>query len=1079
MVTQRKKMQGSKGGGGETYTPSEAPDSLNSTALAKILLGLSEGEVDAITAGQLYKIILLDGTVVENADGSRNFPDVFAEFRPGSQDQTSIKGISAVENETAVNVALKYGEAAAFTRSFNNLDLSAVRIRLGIPTLMHQTDKGDREGSRVDYRIDIRTDGGAWQTVNTYAANGKTTSLYERDHRIDLPRGAVSGWTVRVVRLTPDSTSTSLINATNIEAVTTIIDGKFTYPFTALLYVEFNAKSFPNIPKVTIKMKGRKVNVPTNYDPINRTYSGDWDGTFKEAWTNNPAWIAYDIGTNSRFMLGEQINTAMLSKWDMYPIAKRCDELVPDGNGGTEPRFLCDVDIKAQAQAWTLFNDIVAIFGGIQFWGNGKVNIVPDAPADVKQVITRANTIDGVIQYSAGSGRNRYTSVNVGYSNANNHYADDVATVASKKLLDRYKIFRSTDLTAIGCTRESEAQRRGNNLLLTNQEDGTTTFRIGLEGINFMPGEVFAVADDTISGVNLGGRITEVISRSQLILDRTPDATAGDAIFTRTAGGYTERHVISQVQGTTVTLAVNDQLDEDAVAGAVWVIDSANIALQYFRATAVTWEEDSNAFAVSGVTYQPNKYDAVDKGARYDSGRPITAIDYAGQKSPGKPVISSYEQTAQGSRVVTMRIDWAEAAGAIAYEVQWRRNSNDYVNAPRMATKSYEVSNVYSGLYYARVRAIGPGDSSSPWVDADVLTIAGRAGNPPAPVGLTASSDVLWGINLSWGFADDTDDTSYTRLQYSDSSDESTMRELSYVPYPGSKYQLMGIQPGTEFWFRAKLVDKLGNESPWTPVVRGVANANSDEYLDQIGGDFLSAADGEQLLEGFAASLEAAIQNTLNLGGTVERQFAAMGNTKAEIVVLKNTVAKIDSSVADIETNVVAEFDGVKSTLQDKLTAMIDTNQASAVHTLKTGVRINDVEYLAGMSIAVIAESGEPVITRIGFNANQFVLMSGDAGSEQYSPFAVVNGDVFINSAFIRDGTITNAKIEDGAITSAKVGVLQSDNFNASNHTGWQLSKTQFTFGGAGNGGFTTFDQNGLGVYDSNGTERFKAGYLG
>jgi predicted phage tail protein len=352
---------------------------------------------------------------------------------------------------------------------------------------------------------------------------------------------------------------------------------------------------------------------------------------------------------------------------------------------------------------------------------------------------------------------------------------------------------------------------------------------------------------------------------------------------------------------------------------------------------------------------------------------------------------------------------------AIAYEAQWRRDDGNWVNVPRNSTTSFEVESIYSGRYLVRVRAINAAEISSGWGYSEEATLTGKVGNPPQPVGF-AATPINWGIRLNWGFPANTGDTLKTEIQYTANSDFSSPLLLSDVPYPSSEYIQLGLKAGQEFWYRAQLVDRTGNESGWTDWVRGESNANADDYLGDIADDFLTSADGDRLTGDIDTNLEGILQNALANHGTVEHQFAQYGEVRADILVVKTTIADVDQAMAEMSTQVQAQIEDVTASLEDKLTATVDASGATAIHTLKAGVRINDIFYSAGMSIAVLAEAGKPVVTRVGFNANQFVLMSG-SGDTQYSPFAVVNGQVFISDAFIQYGHITLAKI--GELRSA------------------------------------------------------------
>ncbi|MGZ0586156.1 host specificity protein J [Citrobacter freundii] len=1055
-----KVLKGRKGGSSSSRTPTEQPDDLQSVAKAKILVALGEGEF----AGQLTgKDIYLDGTALENADGSQNFSGVTWEFRAGTQAQKYIQGIPGTENE--ISVGTEVSSATAWTRTFTNTQLSAVRLRLKWPSLFKQEDDGDLVGYSVNYVIDLQTDGGGWQTVLNTSVTGKTTSGYERSHRIDLPQ-AGSTWTIRLRKITTDANSAKIGDTMTLQSFTEVIDAKLRYPNTALLYIEFDSSQFNgSIPQISCEPRGRVIRVPDNYDPETRAYSGTWQGAFKWAWTDNPAWIFYDLVLSDRFGLGNRLTAANIDKWTLYQVSQYCDQPVPDGKGGggTEPRYTCNVYVQERNDAYTVLRDFAAIFRGMTYWGGDQIVALADMPRDVDYAYTRANVIDGRFTYSSSTTKTRYTTALVSWSDPGNAYADAMEPVFEQPLVARYG-FNQLEMTAIGCTRQSEANRKGRWGILTNNKDRVVSFDVGLDGNIPQPGYIIAVSDELLSGKVMGGRISAVNGRV-IKLDRVADAAAGDRLILNLPSGASQSRTIQAVNGESVT--VTTAYSETPQAEAVWVVESDELYAQQYRVVSVS-DNNDGTFSITGAWHDPDKYARIDTGAIIDQ-RPVSVIPPGNQSLPANIVISSFSVVQQNISVETMRVSWDQAQNAIAYEAQWRRNDGNWVNVPRSSTTSFDVSGIYAGRYLVRVRAINASEISSGWGYSEEKTLTGKVGNPPKPVGF-ATTPINWGIRLNWGFPANTGDTLKTEIQYTANSDFSNPLLLSDVPYPSAEYTQLGLKAGQEFWYRAQLVDRTGNESGWTDWVRGESNANADDYLGDIADDFLTSADGDRLTGDIDTNLEAALQNALANHATVEHQWAQYGEVRADILVVKTTIAQVDKAMAEMSTQVQAQFNDVTAALEDKLTAVVDATGASAIYTLKTGVRINGVMYNAGMSIAVLAEAGKPVVTRVGFNANQFVLMSG-SGNTQYSPFAVVNGQVFISDAFIQDGSITNAKIGN---------FIQSNNFVAGS-AGWRIDKNgnaelhgklyadsgQFAFNGTNN--TVVINGNGLTVNLSGG----------
>ena len=1051
-----KKITGRKGGGSKSRTPTEQPDDLQSVAKAKLLVALGEGEYAGALTG---KDIYLDGTPLENVDGSQNFGGVVWEFRAGTQAQNYIQGIPGTENE--INVGTEISSATAWTRTFTNTQLSAVRLRLKWPSLFKQEDNGDLVGYSINYAIDLQTDGGTWQTVFNTSVTGKTTSGYERSHRIDLPQ-AGSTWTIRLRKITADANSAKIGDTMTLQSFTEVIDAKLRYPNTALLYIEFDSSQFNgSIPQISCEPKMRVIRVPDNYNPETRTYSGTWQGAFKWAWTDNPAWIFYDLVITDRFGLGNRLSAANIDKWTLYQVSQYCDQPVPDGKGGsgTEPRYTCNVYVQDRNDAYTVLRDFAAIFRGMTYWGGDQIVALADMPRDVDYAYTRANVIDGRFTYSSSTTKTRYTTALVSWSDPDNAYADAMEPVFEQPLVARYG-FNQLEMTAIGCTRQSEANRKGRWGILTNNKDRVVSFDVGLDGNIPQPGYIIAVSDELLSGKVMGGRISAVNGRV-IKLDRAADAAAGDRLILNLPSGASQSRTIQAINGESVI--VTTAYSETPQAEAVWVVESDELYAQQYRVVSVS-DNDDGTFSITGAWHDPDKYARIDTGAIIDQ-RPVSVIPPGNQSPPANIVISSFSVVQQNISVETMRVSWDQAQNAIAYEAQWRRNDGNWVNVPRSSTTSFDVPGIYAGRYLVRVRAINASEISSGWGYSEEKTLTGKVGNPPKPVGF-ATTPINWGIRLNWGFPANTGDTLKTEIQYTANSDFSNPLLLSDVPYPSAEYTQLGLKAGQEFWYRAQLVDRTGNESGWTDWVRGQSNANADDYLGDIADDFLTSADGDRLTSDIDTNLEAALQNALANHGTVEHQWAQYGEVRADILVVKTTIADVDKAMAEMSTQVQAQIKDVTASLEDKLTATVDATSATAIHTLKVGVRINDIFYGAGMSIAVLAEAGKPVVTRVGFNANQFVLMSG-SDDTQYSPFAVVNGQVFISDAFI----------QYGQITLAKIGELRSANY-VQGQTG-TIMKSDGTFeinGSNAGDGRTTIDNYGQKVYDKNNTLRVVVG---
>ncbi|WP_456015837.1 TipJ family phage tail tip protein [Pseudomonas fluorescens] len=832
-------IYGAKGGSEKPKTPTEAPDSLRSVAIAKMLIAVGEGEFEGIpTARDIY----LDNTPLQDPQGNMNFPNVKWDWRAGAVDQTYIQGIPSVANETTIGTELRSG--TPWVRSISNTQLSAVRVRFAWPALQSVDAGSNINGYAIGYKIELATDGGAYQEVLSEGVSGKTTSLYERSRRIDLPR-ATTGWLLKITRLTPNQNNNKISDTMQIAGFTEVIDAKIRYPNTALLFIEFSAEQFRNIPAVTLECDGRKWQVPSNYDPRSRSYTGVWDGTFKEAWTDNPVWHTYGITTNDRFGLGRRIKPWMVDKWELYRISQYCDQLVPDGKGGQEPRFICNLNLQSKADAWSLLRDISAIYRGMTYWAQGQVFTLSDMPraTDFDFAYTRANVLDGKFTYSSASERTRYTRALVSYDNPLNNYDTDVTAVTDQKLQRRYGD-NPLEISAIGCTRESEAQRRGKWALLTNSKDRAVTFKVGLDGRIPLPGYVIPIADELLAGRPVGGRISAVNGKV-ITLDRDTQAKPGDRLILNLPDGKCEGRTVQLVSGRKVTVTVAYSVTPEAEL--VWALDADDLAIPLYRVVSVARPEPG-VFEISAVQYDPSKFAHIDTGARLEE-RPISVIPITVVPAPASVTLTSSYAVNQGIAISTMNISWPAVTGAVAYDVEWRKDSGNWIKVQRTGSTSVDITGIYSGAYLARVRSVSAFEISSVWKSSNLTNLQGKTGLPPAVSFLRTTSE-LFGISIKWGFPPGAEDTQRTELWYGPANNLAAATKLADLAYPQADYRMQQLQAGATLFFWARLVDRTGNIGPFYPVVNGVmgqASSDAGPILEQIKGQISETSLGKTL----------------------------------------------------------------------------------------------------------------------------------------------------------------------------------------------------------------------------------------
>lgn len=901
-------LQGHKGGGKKQHTPVETKNNLLSKSIAKVLLAIGEGEFAGIPKPE---DIFLDGTPLVSAGGLENFGGVTWDFRSGRSDQTYITGMPDVSNEFAVGFELT--DEASWTRFISNTLLDAVRITLAWPALYMQQENGDITGYNIAYAIDVSTDGGAYVEQGKWDTNnGKTNVEYDRTHRITLPRPG-SSWTIRVRRITPNKRTAKYADTMSVKSFAEVIDAKLRYPNTALLYVEFDAETFggSSIPKVSIKTKGRLIQVPSNYDPTSRAYSGVWNGVFKWAWTDNPAWIFYDLVTNERFGLGARIKPEMVDKWTLYQVAQYCDVLVPDGKGGQEPRYTCNIYIQSRKEAWQVLRDIVAVFNGMLHWSGTQIVATADMPVAINTVrnYNRSNVIDGKFTYGSTSEKTIATTALVSFDDPDNHYETAVEAVNDLTLVQRYKTWNQAEIAAMGTTSRGQAQRKGKYQMLTNSLNRVVTFRLGMEGYLPRPGEVFGVADQVLAGSGFSGRISAATART-VTCDREPNAAAGDILYVNKADGTSaEGRTIQSVDGRVITVTANYSATPEVELG--WYVEKTTLKSQLFRTTKVTWNDNEGKFEVTGVQYEDSKYATVDTGARLES-RPITSIPAGGQEPPTGLTLSSYSFVEQTMAVTTLAVSWSRVAGAMNYEAQWRKDGGDWINVGRTASTGFEVKGIYKGAYQARVRALNVYGSASVWVQSDNTDMNGKDGAPPVVPSLTTET-LLFGIALKWAFPEGAEDTARTEVWYNATSDRSTATKLADLAYPQSDYTMQGLRAGQQFFFWVRLVDKSGNIGEYFPNsqygIVGQASSDAGAILEQIADSITKSQLGQELLGDIN-------RITDNSPGSVNDR---LNNAKTD---LSNQISNVAGEINTVKAGLEADLATAKHDLQQQIDAI-------------------------------------------------------------------------------------------------------------------------------------------------------------
>jgi len=688
---------GGKGGGGASArVAQEAPDSLRSKAYARVVDLISEGEIEGLVDG--LQSVYLDDTPIQNADGTTNFSGVTLETRDGTQQQSYVPGFSSVENEVPVGVEIKASQPVV--RSITDPDVDAVRIKVSVGQLTNQdTTNGDLNGSAVSFSIDRQVSGGGFVEVINDTISGKTTTKYQRSYYVPLTGNGP--WEIRVRRITADSTSSAIQNKTYLDSYTEVVESKLRYPNSALVALRVDASQFSAIPRRSYDMKLLRVRVPVNYDPGTRTYSGVWNGNFKIAWTDNPAWCFYDLVTSTRYGLGGYIPESQVDKWALYRVAQYCDQLVPNGLGGFEPRFTCNLYLQTREQAYKVVQDMASIFRGMVYWSGGAITVTQDAPSDAVYQFAPGNVVDGEFAYQGSSAKARHTVALVTWNDPDDFYRQKVEYVEDAAGIARYGIVQS-DVVALGCTARGQAHRVGKWLLFSEQsESEIVTFRTGLEGAVVRPGDIIKVADPVRGGMRLGGRIAAATA-STVTLDQELPADLPWRLSVVLPNGTVEERLVGPVSGRTLTVTI--PFSSVPQVDAIWMLASSIIEPQLFRVVSVA-ERDPGVHEVTALAHNPSKYAAIEEGLALQP-RSITVLSDIPPPPTGLAMQESLYRVKDQAQVL-VQVSWTEVQTAIAYRLSYRVAGGNFVSLPLTSANYAEIRDAQEGQYEFSLRAIG------------------------------------------------------------------------------------------------------------------------------------------------------------------------------------------------------------------------------------------------------------------------------------------------------------------------------------------------------------------------------------
>jgi len=1061
----------SKGGGG--HTPYEAPDSLRSAqklrAIGLISLGPIKGPANK------WKDTYFDNTPIQNANGvddndtgSFNFTNTEIQYNLGYQDQKPLEGFEASEREVSVGAEVK--QQHPITRSVIDPDVTRLRLTIGINALISQNDQGDTNGTSVDFQILINN-----TPRGTYQIEGKSSSRFYRSYIIDdLPPRP---FTVTVKRVTEDSKSQRLQNGTHWVSYTEIIDTKLSYPNMAIVGIKTDSRYNPNFPNINFLLYGRIIKIPTTYNPETRTYApGLWRGDFKMGWTNNPAWIFYDLITDKLAGLGQRIGDYGIDKFQLYEIAKYCDELVDDGYGGKEPRMVSNLWITEQREAYNVISDMASVFRALAVWDGTQFTAIQDRPTDPVCLYTQSNVLGGKFSRQYAAGKAIFTAVEVEYADERNLYQKAIEYVADNSMIARYG-YNVKKMTAYGCTSRGQAHRYGKWVLETSRlEQCTITFTVGRQGLMHLPGDIIEVADNNYAGKVLGGRVV-AISGKKVTLDQPVEIKGESYLNYITADGLTKIKIKS-VDKANPAIVELDSAPQGLSIFDNWVLKSGVVSTQLYRALGIT-ENDDGSYTITALQHESQKEAIVDGSASFMPS--VTTAHGAGVNKPANADVSFGDGG--------VKLTWTTSTnhGAVKYDVKLYRNGNLYSTHLDLDSPEISFDNLPNGRYTVEIRSKNSaGQLSDPVTRTFEINL-----NIPRFV----TKSLLFAIELDWDLPKTAAVGNYTEVWRSTTNDISKAVKVATLPYPQNNYVMSGVPLSAEYYFWLRCGDKNDNKGEFTAAVFGEADHNPDNLLNAIEGKITKSHLGQELINSLkndvdsavseeAKARTAAVNNALQ---QINNQAATTGTAiqklekadKAQAETIKTVTAKAESALSGITavrqaqassdkanaqqiTALTARMGTAESSIANIRTAKADKSEVAgiaqqslratwqadaqakadkaktdavaqskaeidvvsravagvnskllATHTIKTQVVAGGRTAIAGIALGASSD-GKTAESSVIVMADKFGIVANANDSNVKQVFSVANGQVGIRGDLVVAGSVTRDKLSSG-----------------------------------------------------------------
>ncbi|HFL4745274.1 TPA: host specificity protein J [Escherichia coli] len=995
-------------GSSKGHTPREAKDNLKSTQLLSVIDAISEGPIEGPVDG--LKSVLLNSTPVLDSEGNTNIAGVTVVFRAGEQEQTPPEGFESSGSETVLGTEVKYD--TPITRTITSANIDRLRFTFGVQALVETTSKGDRNPSEVRLLVQIQRNGG-WVTEKDITIKGKTTSQYLASVVVDnLPPRPFN---IRMRRMTPDSTTDQLQNKTLWSSYTEIIDVKQCYPNTALVGVQVDSEQFGSQQvSRNYHLRGRILQVPSNYNPQTRQYSGIWDGTFKPAYSNNMAWCLWDMLTHPRYGMGKRLGAADVDKWALYVIGQYCDQSVPDGFGGTEPRITCNAYLTTQRKAWDVLSDFCSAMRCMPVWNGQTLTFVQDRPSDKVWTYNRSNVVmpdDGApFRYSFSALKDRHNAVEVNWIDPNNGWETATELVEDTQAIARYGR-NVTKMDAFGCTSRGQAHRAGLWLIKTELlETQTVDFSVGAEGLRHVPGDVIEICDDDYAGISTGGRVLAVNSQTRtLTLDREITLPSSGTTLISLVDG-SGNPVSVEVQSVTDGVKVKVSRVPDGVAEySVWGLKLPTLRQRLFRCVSIR-ENDDGTYAITAVQHVPEKEAIVDNGAHFDGDQSGTVN---GVTPPAVQHLTAEVTADSGEYQVLARWDTPKVVKGVSFLLRLTVTADDgsewLVSTARTTETTYRFTQLALGNYRLTVRAVNAWGQQG-----DPASVSFRIAAPAAPSR----------IELTPGYFQITatphlavyDPTVQFEFWFSEKRIADIRQVETSARYLGTALYWIAasinIKPGHDYYFYVRSVNTVG-KSAFVEAV-GRASDDAEGYLDFFKGEI-----GKTHL---AQELWTQIDN---------------GQLAPDLAEIRTSITNVSN---EITQTVNKKLEDQSAEIQQIQKVQVDTNNnLNSMWAVKLQQMQDGRLYIAGIG-AGIENTPDGMQSQVLLAADRIAMVNPANGNTK--PMFVGQGDqIFMNDVFLKRltaPTITSggnppafSLTPDGRLTAKNADISGSVNANS------------------------------------------------